>query len=110
MALLRDPRSTVTVVAATAGWADATRTAAQVLPALPAADGHHEPDEEWLELWRDAETAARAAVDELLDDEDAAELRLARDLYAALPLMPCSTWGRRCRCAMCSRLRRRATA
>jgi 2-succinyl-5-enolpyruvyl-6-hydroxy-3-cyclohexene-1-carboxylate synthase len=85
MALLRDPRSTVSVVAATPSWADATRTAAQVLPALPAADGHHEPDEEWLGLWRDAEKAARAAVDELLDGEDAAELRLARDLYAALP-------------------------
>lgn len=85
MALLRDPRSSVTVVATTAAWADATRTAAQVLPALPAADGHHDPDVEWLALWRDAEKAGRQAVDELLDAEVGAELRLARDLYAALP-------------------------
>jgi 2-succinyl-5-enolpyruvyl-6-hydroxy-3-cyclohexene-1-carboxylate synthase len=86
MALLRDPRSAVSVVATTANWADATRTAAQVLPALPAADGHHEPDRGWLELWQDAETAARAALDEFLDNEDAAELGLARSLHAALPV------------------------
>jgi 2-succinyl-5-enolpyruvyl-6-hydroxy-3-cyclohexene-1-carboxylate synthase len=85
MSLLRDPRSSVTVVASTASWADPTRTAAQVLPALPAADGHHDPDLEWLGLWLEAERAARAAIDDYLDDEDAAELGLARALVATLP-------------------------
>ena len=85
LALLRDPRSSVSVVATTTNWADATRTAMQVLPALPAADGHHEPDAEWLKLWQDAETAASAAIDDVLDNEDAAELGLARALHAALP-------------------------
>lgn len=85
MSLLKDPRSAVSVVATTANWADATRTAAQVLHALPASDGHHEPDAEWLALWHEAEAAARTALDKILDDEEAAELGLARSLYAALP-------------------------
>jgi 2-succinyl-5-enolpyruvyl-6-hydroxy-3-cyclohexene-1-carboxylate synthase len=86
MKLLRDPRSAVTVVASTASWADPTRTAMQVLPALPAADGHHEPDAKWLNLWHDAERSVRAVVDRTLDgDEDAAELGLARALFAELP-------------------------
>jgi len=85
MALLRDPRVSVDVVAGSARWADATRTAAQVLPALPAADGHHEPDQEWLQVWRDGEKQARAAVDGVLDDAGVTEPQLARDLYAALP-------------------------
>lgn len=85
LALLRDPRSAVSVVAATAKWADATRTAAQVLPAMPAADGHHEPDTEWLTLWQGAEAAARAALDGVLADDGAAELGLAHSLHAAVP-------------------------
>jgi 2-succinyl-5-enolpyruvyl-6-hydroxy-3-cyclohexene-1-carboxylate synthase len=85
LALLRDPRSAVTVVGTTANWADATRSAAQVLPALPAADGHHEPDEEWLGIWHDAEAAARKALDEVLLDEEATELGLACGLMAGLP-------------------------
>lgn len=85
LALLRDPRSEVTVVGTTANWADATRSAAQVLPALPAADGHHEPDAEWLGVWRDAEVAARKALDEVMQDDDATELGLAAALVAALP-------------------------
>jgi 2-succinyl-5-enolpyruvyl-6-hydroxy-3-cyclohexene-1-carboxylate synthase len=85
LALLRDPRSAVTVVGTTANWADATRSAAQVLPALPTADGHHEPDEEWLGIWHDAEAAARKALDEVLLDEEATELGLACGLMAGLP-------------------------
>jgi 2-succinyl-5-enolpyruvyl-6-hydroxy-3-cyclohexene-1-carboxylate synthase len=85
LALLRDPRSAVTVVGTTANWADATRSAAQVLPALPAADGHHEPDEEWLGIWHDAEAAARKALDEVLQDEEATELGLACGLMDGLP-------------------------
>jgi 2-succinyl-5-enolpyruvyl-6-hydroxy-3-cyclohexene-1-carboxylate synthase len=85
LALLRDARVGVTVVATTARWADPTRTAAQVLPALPAADGHHDPDVEWLTRWREAERSVRDAVDaELASASGAAELRLARDLPAAL--------------------------
>jgi 2-succinyl-5-enolpyruvyl-6-hydroxy-3-cyclohexene-1-carboxylate synthase len=85
LSLLRDARSSVTVVAGTPAWADATRTAAQVLPALPAPDGHHDPDAAWLGRWQEAEAAARGAVDAVLDAADSGELRLARDLYAALP-------------------------
>ena len=85
LALLRDPRSSVSVVATTTNWADATRTAMQVLPALPAADGHHEPDAEWLKQWQDAEVSAGAAIDDVLDSAEAAELGLARSLHAALP-------------------------
>ncbi|HEX5017242.1 MAG TPA: 2-succinyl-5-enolpyruvyl-6-hydroxy-3-cyclohexene-1-carboxylic-acid synthase [Actinomycetes bacterium] len=85
LALLRDPRSSVTVVGSTANWADATRSAAHVLPALPAADGRHEPDEEWLAFWRDAEASARKAVDHVLLDDDSTELGLAAGLFAALP-------------------------
>lgn len=85
LALLRDPRTDVAVVASTANWADATRSAAQVLSTLPAADGHHAPDADWLALWRDAESVARAAVDEQLSDEGAVELGLAAELFRALP-------------------------
>jgi 2-succinyl-5-enolpyruvyl-6-hydroxy-3-cyclohexene-1-carboxylate synthase len=85
LALLRDPRSSVVVVAATTNWADATRSATQVLPGLPAADGHHEPDADWLALWQDAEASASTALDGVLDSDGAEELGLARALYAALP-------------------------
>ncbi|MEO8107085.1 MAG: 2-succinyl-5-enolpyruvyl-6-hydroxy-3-cyclohexene-1-carboxylic-acid synthase [Actinomycetes bacterium] len=85
LALLRDARSSVTVVAATTNWADATRSATQVLPGLPAADGHHEPDAEWLALWQDGESAVSAALEQVLDGEDAAELGLARALHAGIP-------------------------
>jgi len=85
LALLRDARVSVTVVAGSARWADATRTAAHVLPSLPVSDGHHEPDGDWLQLWRDAETRARSAVDDVLD-QGMSEARLARDLIAALPV------------------------
>jgi 2-succinyl-5-enolpyruvyl-6-hydroxy-3-cyclohexene-1-carboxylate synthase len=85
MALLKDPRSAVSVVATTANWADATRTATNVLHGLPAADGHHEPDADWLALWQEAEAAARSVLDGVLDDDEAAEMGLARSLFAALP-------------------------
>ncbi|MFZ0323146.1 MAG: 2-succinyl-5-enolpyruvyl-6-hydroxy-3-cyclohexene-1-carboxylic-acid synthase [Actinomycetes bacterium] len=84
-ALLRDPRVVVDVVAGAARWADATRTAGQVLPALPVSDGHHEPDEEWLQYWRDVDAEVRCSVDDVLDSSTVSEPRLARDLFAALP-------------------------
>jgi 2-succinyl-5-enolpyruvyl-6-hydroxy-3-cyclohexene-1-carboxylate synthase len=85
LALLRDPRSAISVVGTTASWADAPRSAAQVLPALPASDGHHEPDAEWLDLWLGAEKRVRAAVDDVMSSADATELGLAAALVAAVP-------------------------
>jgi 2-succinyl-5-enolpyruvyl-6-hydroxy-3-cyclohexene-1-carboxylate synthase len=85
LALLRDPRVDVDVVAGGARWPDPTRTAGRVLPALPAPDGHHDPDVEWLDQWVSAEAAARAAVDEVVAEHHTSEARLARDLFAAIP-------------------------
>ena len=85
LALLRDARVAVDVVAGGARWPDPTRTAGRVLPALPAPDGHHEPDAGWLASWHDAEAAVRAAVDDVVTDHGSSEVRLARDLFAALP-------------------------
>ena len=85
LALLRDPRSAVSVVGTTASWADATRSAAQVLAALPASDGHHDPDAEWLALWLEAEKRARAVIDEVAQTDDALELGLAAALMSAVP-------------------------
>jgi 2-succinyl-5-enolpyruvyl-6-hydroxy-3-cyclohexene-1-carboxylate synthase len=85
LALLKDPRCSVSVVGTTAHWADATRSAAQVLPALPAADGHHEPAGDWLKVWREGEERARRVLDDMLDDDESTELGLASALAAALP-------------------------
>jgi 2-succinyl-5-enolpyruvyl-6-hydroxy-3-cyclohexene-1-carboxylate synthase len=85
LALLRDPRVEVDVVAGGARWPDPTRTAGRVLPALPAPDGHHEPDEVWLGTWLGAEVVGRAAIDEVVTEHPFSEARLARDLFAAIP-------------------------
>ncbi|MEU8245660.1 2-succinyl-5-enolpyruvyl-6-hydroxy-3-cyclohexene-1-carboxylic-acid synthase [Nonomuraea sp. NPDC048916] len=64
-------------------WPDPTRSATQVAQAveIPVASG----DDSWLHAWRQADLAARTAVDELLDMSGTTEPRLARDLVEALP-------------------------
>lgn len=83
LALLGDPGSDVDVVAAPAAYADVPGTVRRVAGALdavgPAADSA------WLRAWRQADTAARAAVDAVLDGRDVdCSIRLARDLTATL--------------------------
>ncbi|GGO63611.1 2-succinyl-5-enolpyruvyl-6-hydroxy-3-cyclohexene-1-carboxylic-acid synthase [Nonomuraea cavernae] len=64
-------------------WPDPTRSATQVAQAveIPVASG----DDSWLHSWRQADAAARTAVDELLDMSGTSEPRIARDLVDALP-------------------------
>ncbi|MEV0198253.1 2-succinyl-5-enolpyruvyl-6-hydroxy-3-cyclohexene-1-carboxylic-acid synthase [Nonomuraea sp. NPDC050691] len=64
-------------------WPDPTRSATQVAQAveIPVASG----DDGWLNSWRHADQAARAAVDQVLDTSGTSEPRLARDLADALP-------------------------
>jgi 2-succinyl-5-enolpyruvyl-6-hydroxy-3-cyclohexene-1-carboxylate synthase len=81
-------------------WADPTRSASSVIPALPHAGDHgivrrfpQAPDRgggaresAWLLAWRKADDAACAAVDAVLDaDGTLSEPRVARDLGAAMP-------------------------
>ncbi len=76
------------VVDAAHDWADPTRSADEVWPAVPAVspprDGRPGRDG-WLAEWLAADAAARTAVDSLLDAGAVSEPRLARDLVAALP-------------------------
>ncbi|MCW2880284.1 MAG: 2-succinyl-5-enolpyruvyl-6-hydroxy-3-cyclohexene-carboxylic-acid synthase [Sphaerisporangium sp.] len=64
-------------------WPDPTRSATKVAEVveITVAAG----DDAWLRSWRAAESAAREAVDALLDDSGLSEPRLARDLAEALP-------------------------
>ncbi len=88
-ALLRRADVRVEVVASAAGWADATRTAAAVLCAVPEQGGHHpSTDPEWLAAWRSADDAVAAAADGVLDAQPAQAppgSRVAAQLFAALP-------------------------
>ncbi|WP_181874421.1 2-succinyl-5-enolpyruvyl-6-hydroxy-3-cyclohexene-1-carboxylic-acid synthase [Marinitenerispora sediminis] len=73
------------VVGEPTAFADPVRTATDVVPGVVAA-ATAEPDTPWSRSWRDAEAAARAATDELLDADDTlGELRLARDMAGHLP-------------------------
>ncbi|WP_046470766.1 2-succinyl-5-enolpyruvyl-6-hydroxy-3-cyclohexene-1-carboxylic-acid synthase [Allosalinactinospora lopnorensis] len=64
---------------------DPVRTATDVVPAVTA-PRDATPHSDWSASWWAAETAARAATDALLDEEEAlSEPRLARDLAGQLP-------------------------
>ncbi|MFD0804419.1 2-succinyl-5-enolpyruvyl-6-hydroxy-3-cyclohexene-1-carboxylate synthase, partial [Streptomonospora algeriensis] len=66
-------------------FADPVRTATDVVPAVAAPAGAR-PDTAWARSWQEAEGLARAAIDKILDAEEAlSELRLARDLAAQAP-------------------------
>ncbi|ETK37574.1 2-succinyl-5-enolpyruvyl-6-hydroxy-3-cyclohexene-1-carboxylic-acid synthase [Microbispora sp. ATCC PTA-5024] len=64
-------------------WPDPTRSATQVAQAveIPIASG----DDAWLGSWRQADHAAREALDQVLDSHGLSEPRLARDLAELLP-------------------------
>lgn len=65
-------------------YADPTRTAARLLPAVPVVE--RRPDGPWLAAWRRADEVARTAVGAVLEEDGGlSEPRLARDLLALLP-------------------------
>ena len=66
-----------------ARWPDPTRSATQVAQAveIPVASG----EDGWLQSWRNADLAAREAIDAVLDGSGLSEPRVARDLAEALP-------------------------
>ncbi|MER7209625.1 2-succinyl-5-enolpyruvyl-6-hydroxy-3-cyclohexene-1-carboxylic-acid synthase [Streptosporangium sp. NPDC000239] len=80
---LRHAEEHIVVAPDLSRWPDPTRSATQVAQAveIPVAAG----DDDWLRSWRRADTAARAAIDEVLDAGGLSEPRLARDLAEQLP-------------------------
>jgi len=73
------------VVASSAWWPDASRSAARVLPGVPVASGG-DVDGGWLPVWRRAGEAASVAVSRVLDGGDGlAEPAVAARVAAAVP-------------------------
>jgi 2-succinyl-5-enolpyruvyl-6-hydroxy-3-cyclohexene-1-carboxylate synthase len=81
------PARHVVVAQGPGHWADPVRSATDVVPAVRLAGGPGpRTGTAWMDSWRAADAAARAAAAGALDDGDAlSEPRLARDLAAALP-------------------------
>lgn len=74
------PRVRHIVVDASATWADPTRTAARVVPSLPVLERTRE-SVNWLPVWQRMESAARDALERILDQgPELSELRLAQDM------------------------------
>lgn len=74
------PRIRHVVVDSSARWADPTRTAARVVPALPILERTRKPSG-WLMAWQRMESAARGELDRILNrDGQLSELRLAQDI------------------------------
>ncbi|GAA3036896.1 2-succinyl-5-enolpyruvyl-6-hydroxy-3-cyclohexene-1-carboxylic-acid synthase [Streptosporangium longisporum] len=80
---LRHAGEHIVVAADMTRWPDPTRSATQVAQVveIPVAAG----DDAWLHSWRRAESAARGAIDEVMDASGLSEPRLARDLAGTLP-------------------------
>jgi 2-succinyl-5-enolpyruvyl-6-hydroxy-3-cyclohexene-1-carboxylate synthase len=84
LSLLRHAEEHIVVAPTLTRWPDPVRSATQVAQEaeIPVVSG----DGAWLRVWRSADLAARAAVDEVLDaGDEVTEPRLARDLVAGLP-------------------------
>jgi len=74
------PRVAHLVVDPSARWADPTRTASRVVPALPVLQ-HTRSSSDWLAAWQRLETAARGELGRILgQDGELSELRLARQM------------------------------
>jgi 2-succinyl-5-enolpyruvyl-6-hydroxy-3-cyclohexene-1-carboxylate synthase len=87
-ALLRTPDFRLAVIAQGPGqWADQARAADDVGTAVELAGAPRaQAPSAWLAAWRHADGLASAAVDKILDGEEAlTEPRLARDLLRAIP-------------------------
>jgi 2-succinyl-5-enolpyruvyl-6-hydroxy-3-cyclohexene-1-carboxylate synthase len=84
--LMQDPAIEVVVVAATARWADSTRTARSVLIELPQPAARPILDPGWLPDWQRADERATCARDKILAQHPTlAEATVADTVLAALP-------------------------
>jgi 2-succinyl-5-enolpyruvyl-6-hydroxy-3-cyclohexene-1-carboxylate synthase len=85
LAFIRQAPTHVAIAQGPGRWADPARSVSLVLPAGDCTRGGRGRDPSWLESWRRADAAARAAADQILDSAADSEPRIARDLAAVLP-------------------------